>query len=421
MSRIILIFLAVVATVCGASVSFAQTHTDQIASQIPMNTSASSSVTIASPSDKMKNDARQYYKAGVKYGRAKLFEEAAASFLRAVRLKPDYGDAYYGLGHALFDLKRWKASIEALEKAVKINPKDEEAYSMLGKAYLNLSREGNHDAPIHASEGQKVALEISAVNGGTTQPATISPNNNLPTNIYQVGAGDVLDVRLQNSPSAEQTLFTVAVTGLLEHPILSEPLKVIGLTTEEIARRIEFDLKRRAINENPQVFLAVREYASHTVLISGLVKEPGTKILRREAIPLYVVIADAQPLPEAARAIVKSHKKGEAVFVDLTDSKAMDLLVYPGDVITLDRNPLQFFYIGGEVNVPGEKPFRARLTLTQAILCAGGVNKKGKKAELARENAPGILGLTKYKLKDIYAGQWPDPEILPGDRIMVNH
>lgn len=424
MLRIIIFTSTVVlAMACGVTLSSAQTHTDQVASGISTVRSEPSSAAPKKPenkySDQMKSQAKQYYKTGVKYGRAKLFEQAAANFLLAIRLKPDYGDAYYGLGHAYFDLKRWKTSIAALEQAVKINPKDDEAYAMLGKAYLNLRREGSDGALVEPPEGQKVALDVSSVNG-TSQPATV-PSNNMATNIYHVGAGDVLDVRFQNVQNDEQTLFTVSPTGLLEHPLLTEPLNVVGLTTDEIGSRIELDLKRRAVHENPHVLVGVREYSSHAVLISGLVKEPGTKVLRREAIPLYVVIADAQPLPDAGRAVVKSHQKGEPIFVDLTDSKGMDLLVYPGNVITLERNPVQFFYIGGEVKVPGEKPYRPHLTLTQAILSAGGVNKKGLKAELAREGAPGILGITKYKLKEIYAGRWPDPEVFPGDRIMVNH
>ena len=81
--------------------------------------------------------------------------------------------------------------------------------------------------------------------------------------------------------------------------MLAEPFAAGGLTADEISDRFESELKRRALVENPKVSVGVRDYASHTILVSGLVKESGPKILRREAIPLYVVVADAQPLPEA--------------------------------------------------------------------------------------------------------------------------
>jgi protein involved in polysaccharide export with SLBB domain len=367
-----------------------------------------------------KSEAKRYYKAGVKYGRANLFEPAAASFLMAIRLHPDFGDAYYGLGHAYFDLKRWQDSIKALERAVEINPKDKEAYAMLGHAYSNLRRDQNASGRV--SDYTPVGERLSGITSPDSRSKAESAKSDEPalTTIYRVGAGDVLDVRLQTMSANQQTFYTVSATGLLDHPILSRPIKVSGLTTEEIGRRIESELKSSAISEQPQVFVGVREYSSHTILVSGLVKDPGTKVLRREAIPLYVVIADAQPLPEAGRANVKSYNKSEAIVVDLTDSRAMELLTHSGDVITVERAPQQFFYVGGEVKAPGEKVFRPGLTLTQAILSAGGVSKNAKEAELAREHSNALLMATRYKLTDIYAGKSADPEIRPGDRITVN-
>ncbi len=428
MSKIIIfsiVFLALIT--CVIQASLAQTPSDNVAAA---GTADSSKVAGGSANEKdakansaqAKSQAKRHYKTGVKYGRAKLFEQAAASFLLATRLQPDFGDAYYGLGHAYFDLNRWQDSIKALERAVDINPKDTEAYAMMGHAYSNLRRDTNASGRVSdgfAPVGEAVSHTASPV--GPSKAASAKSDEQALTTVYRVGAGDVLDVRLQNASADQQTLYSVSATGLLDHPILSQPIKVSGLSTEEIGRQIESDVKSRAISEQPQVLVAVREYNSHTILLSGLVKEPGTKVLRREAIPLYVVIADAQPLPEAGRATVKSHQKSEAIVIDIADSRAMELLVHSGDVITVERAPQQFFYVGGEVKAPGEKIFRLGLTLTQAILSAGGLIKKGEEAELAREQSKALLAVTRYSLKDIYAGKSPDPEILPGDRITVNH
>jgi len=194
-------------------------------------------------------------------------------------------------------------------------------------------------------------------------------------------------------------------------------LPVTGLTVEEISARIENDLKRRSPTKNPNVSVGVHEYVSHTILVSGLVKEPGTKILQREAIPLYVVVADAQPLPEAGRVTVLRNESNESFVIDLSEPSEMKMLVRRGDVITLQQNPTQFFYLGGEIKSPGEKSFRRGLTLTQAIIAAGGLTKNAKEARLARENGNGFLVVNRYKLKDIDSGKVPDPVIQPGDRI----
>jgi polysaccharide export outer membrane protein len=229
-----------------------------------------------------------------------------------------------------------------------------------------------------------------------------------------------LDIRISDTQAPQSTLFTITPGGLLEHPLLAEPLPVGGLSVEEISSNIEGDLKRRALAESPTVSVAVRDYASHTILVSGLVKDSGTKILRREAIPLYVVVADAQPLPEAARVMVVRSEANEAYDIDLGHPAEMNLLVRPGDVITLLANETQFLYIGGEVKSPGEKTYRRGLTLMQALIAAGGVTTKAKEARLGRDDGRGFLTVTKIKLKDIESGKVPDPQVRPGDRITID-
>ena len=250
-------------------------------------------------------------------------------------------------------------------------------------------------------------------------PVKVSGVDTSLTRIYRIGPSDVLDVRLNDSQSPRSTLLTVSPMGLLEHPMLTEPLLVKGFTVEEIGTKIEIELSKRALPDNAKVAVGVRDYASHSILVSGLVKDPGTKFLRREAVPLYVVVADAQPLPEAARVTVARNETSQIYEIDLTQPAEMQLLVRSGDVITLHRNVTQFIYIGGEVKFPGEKMFRRGLTLMQAIIAAEGVNTKSKAAEIARDDGRGFLVGMDFNLKDIKSGKAIDPLLKPGDRIMV--
>lgn len=255
----------------------------------------------------------------------------------------------------------------------------------------------------------------------TAGPAvsTIPQIEDLPlTKIYRVGPNDVLDVRLNDS-GQQSTLYTVTATGLLEHPLLNEPMSVTGLTVEEIGTRIDEDLRKRAIIEDPKAVVGVRDYGSHAVLVSGLVKDAGTKFLRREAIPLYVVVADAQPLPEAAKVSVLRNESNQIYEIDLNQAADMTFLVRSGDVVTLGPDTTQFVYIGGEVKFPGEKTFRRGLTLMQVILSAGGVGPKAKIAEISRDDGKGFLVPTHFKLKEINSGKAMDPILKPGDRISI--
>lgn len=382
--------------------------------------------------------ARRLYKEGVKYGTAGLFPQAAQTLEQAVRLDPQFADAYFALGHAYFDMKSWAQAAENLGRAVELNPKDSEARDRLSFARTMLQPNGGGTKPalkpdakpdVKPIEQQPTGAQVSIA---AKTPATTAPvpdndevTENKPnaeelalTRIYRIGSNDVLDVRVADPASTQSTLFTVTPAGFLEHPILTEPMPVNGLTAEEVTARIASDLKRRALDAT-KVSVGVRDYASHTILVSGLVKEAGTKVLRREAIPLYVVVADAQPLPEAARVNVVRNDSNQAFEIDLTESSEMNLLVRPGDVITLHASEMQFLYVAGEVKSPGEITFRRGLTATQAMIAAGGVIGKPKEIRLGRDDGRGFLIVTKFKLKDIESGKVPDPVVRPGDRIMV--
>jgi protein involved in polysaccharide export with SLBB domain len=241
-----------------------------------------------------------------------------------------------------------------------------------------------------------------------------------PTSTYNVGTGDVLDVRLSNWASRESTLFTVMKDGTLEYPLLSGPISVIGLTTDEIASLLSDQIK---VINSARVTVSVREYASHSVVVTGLVDSPGRKMLRREAMPLYTVLAEALVRPEATTATVtRNGKEGETL--NLKDEQALSKLVLPGDTIKIsiaDSSTRQFLYVGGEVSSPGEKVFRDGMTLTQAILSAGGAARSPKTTiKVSRRNARGFLYTTEYSLRSIEEGKTQDPLVEAGDRIEVN-
>jgi len=239
------------------------------------------------------------------------------------------------------------------------------------------------------------------------------------TGTYKVGVGDVLDVRLLNSTTGRSTLFTVMDAGLIEFPLVGGSMSVAGLTTDEIQARLAAELKRRAVQDDPQITVGVRQYTSHTVMVTGLVGIPGTKIMRREAVPLYVILAEAQPRLDAGRVTIM-RADTPTVTIDLSEPSFLNVIIRPGDVINLTARPQEFYYIAGRVNYPGQKVFQSGITLLQAILAAGGLTRQPDNiVELSREGVGGRLTTTKYNLKEIRLGKVPDPRLQPGDRIEV--
>lgn len=238
------------------------------------------------------------------------------------------------------------------------------------------------------------------------------------TEIYRVGVGDVLDVRLNAATNNSSTLFTVVGDGIIELPIAGGAIKVAGLTPEEIQTRIAKELKRRAVEENPKVSVGVRQYASHSVSVTGLVIHPGTRFLRREEVPLYVVLAESQLRNDGAR-VVLMRSGSPAQTLDLRDPASLNTRVQSGDVITVTARPDEFYFVGGRIVLPGQKPFIQGITLLQAILAAGGTPRQANLVEISREGADGRLVTMRYNLKQIKSGTVEDPRLHAGDRIEV--
>lgn len=238
------------------------------------------------------------------------------------------------------------------------------------------------------------------------------------TAIYRVGIGDVLDVRLLNSANNNSTLFTVFGSGVIDLPVAGGTIHVAGLTTDEIQARIAEELKRRAVEEKAKVSVGVRQYLSHSVTVTGLVVHPGVRFLRRELVPLYVVLAESQLRNDGERVVImRAGLPGEPQ--DLNDPASMNLTVQSGDVITITSRPQEFYYIGGRINNPGQKTFQPGITLLQAILAAGGTTRQENRVEISREGADRRLVTNRYNIKQIKSGAVEDPKLQPGDRIEV--
>ena len=239
------------------------------------------------------------------------------------------------------------------------------------------------------------------------------------TQVYRIGPNDVLDIQLAGNPGRKSTLFTVLDGGLLEYPLAGNPIPVTGMTTSELAAVLRQRIK---IFENPVVVVNVRDYASHTVTVTGFVAAPGTKALRREAVPLYAMLAEVVALPEAARATI-SRQGRPTMNLDLKDPNHSATLVMAGDVIKVlgaPPPPTEFFYVGEGLNSPGQKAFHSGLTLTQAILASGGVRMNaGSKIRISRQRADGRLVNEDFDLRKIQSGKIPDPDLQKGDRIEV--
>jgi protein involved in polysaccharide export with SLBB domain len=300
--------------------------------------------------------------------------------------------------------------------------------------FKNRARLESLPAEISASDNTRVRSVAPVASGAASDRKAITnknsaaPTHNLTANaitsvvvspaasqIYRVGVGDVLDIQLNDNPPQVSTLFTVLNGGMLEYPLAASPLQVTGMTTAEIATTLSKKIK---LFEDPVVTVHVRDYASHSVTISGFVAAPGTKTLRREAVPLYALLAESLVLPDAARVTIA--RSSGTIAVDLNDSNLSATLVLPGDVIKVlgPAVPTEFFFVAGDVKLPGQKPYHSGLTLTQAILAGGGaMSSAGERVRVSRQGADGRLVTEEFNLRKIQDGKIADPLLHKDDRI----
>lgn len=270
-----------------------------------------------------------------------------------------------------------------------------------------------------AASAQETA-GVLPIKTSVSEPSGTSTPEPPLTEIYRVGVGDVLDIRLLNSATSKSsTLFTVVAGGVIDLPIAGGSISVAGLTPDEIQNIISAELKRRAVDANAQVSVGVRQYVSHSVMVTGLVVSPGTRILRRERVPLYVILAESQLRNDGGRVVIlRGGTPGQPY--DLSNPDTLNLIVQSGDVITVTSRPQEFYYIGGRINHPGQKVFQPGITLIQAFLAAGGAGKQDNKVEISRAGADGRLVTVSYTIKQIKSGIVEDPKLQPGDRIEVS-
>lgn len=401
--------------------------------------------------NKFKPDNPQtHYMLGMAYAKSKAYEQAADSFKRAVALKPDWAEAHFRLGVVAYVLGRTSQSSEAYNVLLKLNSpradilqrviqgennresiaaniragvpfwlvRQPELTALSSDHVVATSRlDATNPVPTSKASAGPAPVNIDSVRSASSPPPAAEDFS--LSSIYRVGVGDVLDIRLLNSFTPRSTLYSVIEGGLIDLPVAGGPIAVAGLTTEEIQRRIASELKRRAVEEGARVSVGVRQYASHSVIITGLVSNPGTRFLRREAVPLYVIMAEAQARLDAGRVAIMRLGTEKHV-IDLSDPSALNFMIRPGDMLSVTAPPQEFYYVGGRIGYPGQKMFQPGITLLQAILAAGGLTRKSDYViELSREGKAGLLTTTTFKLKEIKTGKIQDPRLQPGDRLEV--
>ncbi len=266
-------------------------------------------------------------------------------------------------------------------------------------------------APVSASEQARVQPIFQRITPGLLESLqtakTAQPDADLSVflkkpSTYLIGKGDLLSILVWDHPelsiatTAAQALsasgaqtpsgFLVDQEGRIQFPYVG-PIKVTGLT-EIQARQL---LMKRLVKsiKNPDITLRVQNYRSKRVYVSGDVDKPGN--LNIDDVPMTLTEALTRGggmLPTADQSNITVTRKGVTYPVNIPQmlKRGVDpsrFLLADGDVVRVaSRNENKVFVLG-EVIRPQALPMHdGRLTLTQALGEAGGLNPASAAAQL---------------------------------------
>ena len=314
-----------------------------------------------------------------------------------------------------------------------------------------------------------ILLIVSCVSGPTPKEETVSPEKTKteiessrqiramnerilmsslssardPYRDYKIGPEDLLEISVFEVEKLNKTV-RVSSQGNISLPLLGV-LRVKGLTANQLEKELRELLSEKYL-QDPHVSVFIKEYRSQRISVMGAVKSPkvfevtGQKTIldmlamaegvRDDAGHLLFLIrppAAQGKAPEALEGEKDSDQGGPKTFVinleellikgDLT----LNLPLIHGDVINIPVSGKVF--VGGEVWRPGGFILAGkRMTLSQAIVLAGGLKPqaKGSETKIFRYSEKGtgreMLSVNVYAIQK---GQKEDLNVKENDIIIV--
>ena len=245
--------------------------------------------------------------------------------------------------------------------------------------------------------------------------------------------------------------YRVSGAGTVDFPLLTKPVRVAGLTTEQAAEAIAQKCREAGVLTHPQISVTVRESRLHAVAVAGAVKSPqiypvfgrialldiltlaggvaddagSTVTITRGEVARRVLAAEAEGAGEAG----KSSPVPATVNINLqrllenTDS-SLNVNVYPGDRVTVQRAGIVF--VLGAVNRAGGyllSEAHQNMTVLKALAFAGDLKStaKAKKTIILRPDpsVPNGREEIPIDLQAMLKGHASDLPLLSNDILFV--
>jgi len=266
-----------------------------------------------------------------------------------------------------------------------------------------------------------------------TEPIAIesNTNNNFLESVqpqekqktYILGSGDSLIIKIWSGDHFEQGMsgeYIILNNETIEIPIVGQVQ--IGNKNERQASEI-LAKALAAYIINPIVQINIKKHNSKKAHVLGAVDRPGPIVMDR---PMTLLTA----LSSASLSRTKRHDgawAAQKVYIQHPDGNVDVLPLEPllqrgeGNAKLLDGDIIYvadgaYVYVSGKVEKPGGVPFRASMTITDALSHAGGASSSANLKEVyILRNGKRIH----INVKQIFQGKTPDVDLKEGDRLFI--
>lgn len=262
---------------------------------------------------------------------------------------------------------------------------------------------------------------------------------------YVIDAYDVLNVDVVDVPQLSRD-YRVAPDGAITIPLLSSPVKAVGLTLTQLSVVISNRLRAAELVSHPHVVVSVKSSQAHAVAVAGAVHTPQIYPVLGPTTLLDVLSQAGGLAPDAgSTAIITRHDQATAsswlrgdssalpaegaIKVNLqkllaTGDPSLNPIIYPGDKVTVQRAGV--VYVVGAVHRAGGFPMsngRDEMTVLQAVALGEGLKSTAlqKKAMIIRRGRqfPGGRKEIPVNLKRILSGRASDPGLEANDILFI--
>ena len=251
--------------------------------------------------------------------------------------------------------------------------------------------------------------------------------------LYLIGPGDVLEVRVLNRPQLSRDAVRVDNRGLITMPMVELEILAGCRTESQLARDIA-TLYQKFLRQ-PQVNVFVKEFNSNPVAVIGAVDKPGQFQLHRRTSLLELISRAGGPTERAGERVLVAHGQknglcGESTSTDdfvsynlndtLKGEQQANPDAQPGDIVTILE--AQQAFVVGNVFKPGGIFLKEKITVSQAVAMAGGTlpDTQKDRVRILRQPTAGqtkteivvdLNAISRFKARDI--------DVLPNDIIEV--